>query len=167
MNEHIINYIRNGGVIEKDPYMCESLLLTITLNNLENTFVPLCGDILQFKSLRDFADLVIFNPPFYMKGKSRGSLAVSGYPNLFIEVASSLVKKTGFVVYIIDSTVLNYIETVEFREGLFTVAQFIYSSKRSSRVVKLLAKTFVGTPFVKYIDLADERVKRFYYDGGV
>jgi len=154
-------------LIEKDPYMCESLFLTIALNNLENIFIPICDDISQFKSLRAFADLVIFNPPFYVKGKSRGNLAISGYPNLFIEVASSLIKETGLVVYIIDSVMLDYTETVEMREGLFTVAQFIYSSKRSSRVIKFLSKTFVGIPFVEYIHLSDERVKRFYYDGGV
>jgi len=154
-------------LIEKDPYMCESLFLTITLNNLEDTFIPICDDISQFKSARHFADLVIFNPPFYIKGKSRGDLSVSGYPDLFVEVASSLVRKTGLIVYIIDSTMLNYVETVEIREGLFTVARFIYSSKRSRRVVKFLSKTFVGVPFVNYMDLADEKVKRFYYDGGV
>lgn len=154
-------------LIEKDPYMCESLFLTISINNLEDTFIPICDDISQFQSLGDFADLVIFNPPFYIKGKSRGDLAISGYPNLFIEVAASLIRKTGLVVYIIDSVMLDYTKTVEIQEGLFTVAQFIYSSKRSRRVIKFLSKTFLGMPFVEYIDLSDERVKKFFYDGGV
>jgi len=155
-------------LVEKDPVMCESLSMTISLNELERVFVPVCEDISNLSSMNDFADVVIFNPPFYRQGSGRGSVALVGEPDLFLNVGFDIVSSHGVIVYIIDAYTLHLMEKTQRRLGLYTVYEGHYVSSRGrERVVKVLTKQLIGVPFVEYIDINSRRVKSFYYDGGV
>jgi len=155
-------------LVENDSVMCEALKMTIALNDLEHAFHVICDDITLLGDLKDWADVVIFNPPFYLKGQARGDKALVGDPMLFLNVAFRIVSQHGVISYIIDSHMLNVMEKQEQRLGLSTVyIGHYYSKKGRGRVIKVLSKELIHVPFVEYVGINSDRVKSFYYDGGV
>ncbi len=152
-------------LIERNPVMCDALYHTVDVNRVHLVFDIICSDVSNV-TLMQFADLVIFNPPYYSKYSSRGSMAVSGDIDSFLEVSAKLVNNDGIVAYIISDHQLDHARQLEEKLELHLLyVSDYYSNRGKHRYVRILSPKPQFITFEERYPLNGERVQKFYHDG--
>ncbi len=136
--------------LEKNKYFYELLQKNIKENNMEHIITPKLGDIKDINNLeKDFFDVVVFNPPFFKKGKIQlpksdlkinGNVEQSATLEDFISIALKKLKPKGYIYLIHRTERLQEILAFLYNQGYLDVKILPFYSKVGLAASRIIVK---------------------------